>query len=629
MLVVAALSMALAGCGGGEDDAAPVPTGIATPAPAPTVAPAATANSACVTGTWSVAAPDPHDAANRDMPVRHETAHFAFRWLDQVSNDADAREAGEFLEMAWGQFIDRIDMIQPFCSSAAKRKVNVFVGAGYGLSGGIDATGTPGMWIGPGGMRDRHGLAHEFTHALQGGTGGLQDSPYVGWLWEDHANWMTHQLPEFRSNTHCSVFQVNYPHLYYGTTRMRYCSWQFFEYVKNRFGYRAVSDIWNRAPRRGQPGFENADPLEVLMTNQGWTLSQLNDVFGDWAMHNANWDYTNPDGSDQGAVYRRNYGDYAPQEGDRFLRSTRLDPLDLGNRRFAVPTAWAPQRWGYNIVRLHPDGASGSVSVDFRGVVQQAPATTTLPGLVLDPPAVDQPSSDWRWGLVAVGADGKSRYSPLQRGADGRATLTVQQGDTGLYLIVMATPSTFHHIRWDQGYYSIYRYPWMVQFTGAMPEGYQANAPSPVPGGHRHANGGGWVAAGATVESGAYVGPYARVLSGSVLGRARVEDHAVVYGGTLRDDARASALSVIRGNTVLRDRAHAATTFLGLGEYEQGIVLSGTAQMVGDVEQRGASASKGVFYGFVAGDLDSDSTYGGLTAPLAEVTAAPNYVWRP
>jgi len=37
----------------------------------------------------------------------------------------------------------------------------------------------------------------------------LQDSPYSGWLFESHASWMTHQLPEFRTTTHCSVLSVD------------------------------------------------------------------------------------------------------------------------------------------------------------------------------------------------------------------------------------------------------------------------------------------------------------------------------------------------------------------------------------------------------------------------------------
>src|SRR3546814_14001720 len=94
----------------------------------------------------------------------------------------------------------------------------------------------------------------------------------------------------------------------------------------------------------------------------------------------------------------------------------------------------------------------------------------------------------------------------------------------------------------------------MAAFEGAMPEGFQPGAPAPIAGGHRHPNGGGWVAAGATVDPTAYVGPWARVLSGVVRGHARVEDHAVVDGGQLFDSARASGLSVKIGRASCRER---------------------------------------------------------------------------
>jgi hypothetical protein len=562
------------------------------------------------------------------MPVRYETTHFALHWLGELVPTAEAEAAGKHLEYVWTQFIGGIGFPEPDCSTATKRKVNVFVGADYGLTGGADGLGQLGMWIGPGGVRDRFGLAHELTHALQVGSGGLDGSPFSGWLYESHANWMTHQLPEFRGNTHCSALSVNYPHLYHGSTRVRYCNWQFLEYMKDRLGYRAINDIWAKAPRKGDPAAATADPIEVLMQNQRWTLSQLNDAFGDWAMHNANWDYRNPDGSDQGVVYRREYGGYEQQEGDRLLRSAVLDPINLPQRRFAIPFAAAPQRLGYNIVKLYPDAGATSVSVTFRGVVQHAAAVTALPGLADEPATIPPPASGWRWGLVAVSADGRSRYSALQRGAGAEVTIAVEPSDTALYMVVLAAPDVFQHIRWDQPYYSIYRYPWMAEFRGAMPERYQPNASQPVAGGRRHANGGGWVAAGATVDADAYVGPYARVLSGSVSGQARIEDHAVIMGGQVRDRARVGGLSVIRGNSIVKDDARVATTFLGIGEYEQDIVLSGTAQNIGDVEQRGGSAARGVFYGFVDQATTRDAMRGAnLIAPVAEITATPKYRW--
>lgn len=590
-------------------------------------APVPRENARCVAGSWQPVATDPADP-NAKLPLRYETPHFAFHWTGDLVSAETARAAGAHLEAVWSYFLDTLDFPEPDCATPAKRKANIFIAADYGLTGGVDDAGNIGMWIGPGGLKDRFGLAHELTHALQGGTGSFRDTPYGGWLWESHANWMTVQLPEFRGNTHCSVLSVNHPHLYYGSTRVRYCNWQFLEYLKDRFGYAAVNAIWREAPKRGTPAADQADPIEVLMRSRGWTLARLNDAFGDWALHNAHWDYTNPDGSDQGAIYRREYGSYAPSD-ERPLRTTILDPLDRANRRFAVPAAWAPQRWGYNLVPLHPDANATRVTATFRGVIQHAAATAALPGLADEPATIPAPASDWRWGLVAVDAAGKSRYSALQRGPDGEASVALRPGDQGLYMVVVATPAQFHHIRWEQPYYAIYRYPWMVQLAGATPEGSQPGAPPPVPGAHRHPNGGGWVAPGATVDATAYVGPHARVLAGSVRDHARVEDHAVIAGGDLRGNARVSALSVIRGNTIVRDDARVATAFLGIGELEQNIVLSGTARLIGDVEHRGGTFTRGAYSGFVDPPAATDPRRGAeLAAPVREITAAPIYVWR-
>jgi hypothetical protein len=95
---------------------------------------------------------------------------------------------------------------------------------------------------------------------------------------------MTHQLPLFRDNTHCSEMLVNSPHLYLGSTRDRYCNWQIFEYLKDRLGYDGVNGIWRHAYKRGEPGYGEEDPFKVLMRDQGWSLAQLNTVMGEWAL---------------------------------------------------------------------------------------------------------------------------------------------------------------------------------------------------------------------------------------------------------------------------------------------------------------------------------------------------------
>jgi hypothetical protein len=604
---------------------------LAIPAAPVLAAPVTTpvSSGACVAGPWGMADTDPSDAVNSALPLQMQSAHFALHWKAGTVATADAQGAMKHLEYVWDYFVHTLHFPEPHCGSATKFKVNAYIGVDYGLTGGADSLGHMGMWIGPGALRDRFGLAHELTHSLQTATGHLMDSPYTGWLFESHANWMTVQLPEFRDNTHCSVLLKQYPHLYYGSTRTRYCNWQFLEYIKDRHGFEAVNDIWRNAPGTADPAHLTADPFSVLKRNMGWTQAQLNDTFGDWALHNANWDYTNPDGSDQGAVFRRNYGTYDQSTGPDILSATVLDPVDLAKRRFAVPDMWAPQRWGYNMVKLYPDAGSRRVKVTFRGIVQPASAVTALPGLADEPETISPPSSDWRWGLVAVGVDGKSRYAPLQRGASAAVSIDLRPGDTGLFLMVMATPSRMQQIRWDQPWYSIYRYPWMAQFDGAMPERYQPGAPDPIAGGHRHANGSGWVGPGAQVAASAYIGPYARVASGTVTGDARIEDHAVVLDkAQVRDNAVASGLTVLRGDTILRDSARANTAMLAIGEYEKGIVLSGTAQLIGDIEERGAAPFRGVFYGFVDPQTVADPKRGAaLDGPVPEITERSSRTW--
>ncbi|MCC8555710.1 Svx/AvrXca family virulence/avirulence protein [Xanthomonas hortorum] len=583
----------------------------------------------CTAGTWVARSNE------AGMPaVRYETTHFAFRWNGDGVSSADVRAAGEHLEMVWDTFINRLQFPEPACTSATKYKASIHLDAGFGLSGGVTGSGNMGMWMAPGGLRDHWGLAHELTHALQGQTLSLRDSDFTGWIWESHANWMTHQLPEFHSSdVHCSSMLVNYPHLYLGSTRDRYCNWQFLEYLKNRYGYAIINDLWAKAPKPGDPAQRSADPFTLIRTNMGWTQSQLNDVFGDWALRNVNWDYTNPDGSDQGALYRARYGGNAsfdPQRTqdwdnrDRALRMTVLDPVAGQANRYRVPFEWAPQRWGYNLVQLIPASGATSFTVAFEGQVQSAPAVTTLPGLATDPASIPLPDSDWRWGVVTIDSTGRARYSALQRGAKASVNVIRNSGDRAVYLMVMGAPSTMQKIKWDQSYYAIYRYPWSVTLTNAAPAGSQPGAPTPTPVGRRHANGGGWVASTANVASTAYVGPRARVLAGNVLGNARIDGHATVMGGTVQGNAVLDGLTVWHPGATIGANAQANTAFMGPGAFGA-VNIAGTTQVRGDIELReGTTPTQGVFYGYADDATMRNPEFGAdLRQAVPEITARP------
>ncbi|MCQ2093021.1 MAG: DUF6055 domain-containing protein, partial [Fibrobacter sp.] len=94
---------------------------------------------------------------------------------------------------------------------------------------------SPGLWLGSGAFKDLWGLAHEYAHGLQSVAGWMGSNATAGWICESHANWMAHQVNPTDAH-YCSEALINFPYLYYGSTRDRYCNWQFMEHLKEEFG---------------------------------------------------------------------------------------------------------------------------------------------------------------------------------------------------------------------------------------------------------------------------------------------------------------------------------------------------------------------------------------------------------
>lgn len=589
----------------------------------------------------------------------HESAHFVARWNDKDGvklTSAEIDKGLQTLESIRTFYVEKVGFPPPYENQPAKFKINVNVSNQGWASGSGTGHNDPAMWLHFDAFKDRETLAHEFAHCLQFASLGLRDSPYVGWAWESHAEWMTHQM--YPDNTGCSDQLVNAPHLYYGSTRDRYGNWQFWEYIKDSFGYSAINQIWSRSRKPGEPGQAEEDPLLVLARNRGWQIPDLNDQFGLWALRNATWDYKN------GAVYRKNYGNYDDRDGARRNRITILDTVIAARGRYAVPNYRAPQRYGYNLVRIDPAPAVATapdaprvVTVDFRGLVQARPGVTRFSGdFENEPDEVPAPASDWRWGLVAVNDQGTPRYSPLQRGASARLEFPLQASEQVVWLVVTATPSEYARIRWDQPYYTLYRYPWMVEIQGGIPRGSESGPLFKTANrdGAPHRNGGGWVDATARVDATAFVGPDAMVLeeariSGSariegraivsgraivqdqsklsgrafvtgdarITGRALIEEDATILAGTVSDDARVGALTIVDDPaTRIRDRAVVSAVMNTLPS----VTLSGTVRLLGDVELH-TSLSKGVFYGMVDAEMAKNPRFGARrTVPEPEVT---------
>ncbi len=608
---------------------------------------------------------------------------------------SDAEGVLQSLEKVYSFYIDSLGWMLPFPKSPDRKlKSNIYVfdnsvmAALYGGQDFVkDLNGEygPGMWIGVGSLKDYWGTSHEFAHGLQGVAGWLGNNSHSGWMAESHANWMAHQYNP--NDAHCSEYLINYPYLYYGSTRDRYCNWQFLEHLKEEFGggnkgAHEVNRIWMESIRDGEDGRMEQTPFSAMMMVYGWSLEQLNDQFGKFAMKNATLEYAPAKKS----LYKKSYGDYEFKTrrdaswGDNYRRHSRvtmLNKMDCAagetageecTDRYISPSYWAPQRWGYNLVRIYPDSA-GKVTVKFRGIVQEKPTVSgykcfgdntdyykgkTYNWCNYAPDKLPDPASGWTVGLVAEGADGTPRYSEMKHGTGFNLEIETKANDKALWLTVTATPTEMQTILWDQFYYSIYRYPYMIEVMNGAPEGYNKDfwKPSNASGYSKHANGGGLVSNKAKVAATVYVGPDAVVNGGTVSGNARIEDFAVVNGGTisgnavvrgralvtagtigdeamLEEDAwlvsgtisgkaKVGALSIIVNSTVT-DNAQV----YGVMWAVSGKKLSGTAQLRGDLENNFTKElTKGVFYGMVDDGMLNNANYGAnLTTPPTDATA--------
>ena len=582
------------------------------------------------------------------------------------------------LEEIWQKFIVDINFSAPYESKALKYKTNVII-TDYGyLSGGTFDEGIPGgphpfLQVQYGATEGYGGLAHEFTHALQNMALGSDWFEYGGWFSESHAEFMAAQVT---GEVGCTQVLVDSPQHHYGTTRNRYCNWQFWEFLAEEHGFDAVNKIWSSSINGPEFMLNGATelpdecekldgPFAALLRIMNWTVEDLNDFFGLWAMANVGWDY-----DVMGETFRDAYGNTAERSlvEAEWGRLTRLELVNNGEPHYAPPDYIAPQRWGYNLVQLFPESGASSIDIEFRGVVQNESARTEPFGAFNKEPFRElSPDSGWRWGVVAIQADGTTRHSPLMSGAEANISFQTLPDDDQTYMVVVGAPTTLHQIRWDQPHYSIYRYPWRIQIEGALPDGSQdrlTSIQSEVSGAF-HQNGGGFVADTATVATTAYVGPNAVVLGTSqVLDNARIEDRVTIFdravisgNAVVRDHARVGGEAQIYGNATIHDSAQiwggsvyenarvgAITWLVGETEvYGNAIIEStnierpiqynahiyGTVQLLGDVEFSVEDISSGVWYGFVHPEFMGIEEWGAFrTIPEVEVTmSAANVSW--
>ena len=399
---------------------------------------------------------------------------------------------------------------------------------GYANGGSTDGV-IGAMWVHPSATGGSgFVLAHEFAHMCQAmipiqyAGKGIKDpsngSYNLGMFWESHANFMGFTATGDIARAYPQRF-VNTAMLHFSSTSHYYENNFFLQYLYDNYGMEEINKIWRNAT-------VGMHPLISLKNNKGWSQNQLNDEFGKYAMRNVTWDYTI---HDELSKVLKSLGHQVVCREYTVLDTSRFKP-----GTYVVPKEMAPGDYGYNIIKLFPNDDATNVSVDFEGY------KNTPSG-----------GAGWRFGLVAVDKTGKPRYSSLYTSGTGEIDWTAQ--DSSLYLVVTAAPAVHHNYLWNPGWPKIYRYPYGVKITGALPAGHKSgyNSKKYIYPGKAHSKGGGWVASTASVASTAFVGPNAQVLgTAKVTGNARIEDYAIVL-----DNAVINGNAIIRGNSMVGSNA--------------------------------------------------------------------------
>lgn len=500
----------------------------------------------------------------------------------------------------------RVDLA--FCDTGVTDNAGASFGGGAWC--GLDSFGFPILGLPPSYLAydpPSGATAHEYGHGVVNASGGIIGSPYDGMWHESFANWLMLQFNSYWPTVGNTVLNhsLSLPH-----GRDYYDAWPILEYLKEdpKYGMPFINSLLTGL--RGSSGEYIFDAMTRLDTSGSVDhQNAIKDVIGNMAAHCVTWDFQRgqwfrciqPLTSDQQSdFYRRGYNELVRQPGS--TASTGRSGW------YRIPWDSAPSQGGYDIIpiKLYSKGLTNyPVSVDFKPLWDGSRG------------------SDWRATLVAVNDNGEPRYSTMWN--SGINTINLSLDENKLYLVVAATPS---FLPFDGGSHPLVADPviapqaYEVAFVNTNATAYETPALSSS-GLVKHANGGGYKSASASVASTAYIGPNARVLgSATVSGYARIEDYAIVAGkAQVRDNAIVSGHALVKdsaqvyGDAIVRDWA---TIYGNAQVYEYGRALE-HATVFENCKIHGNATIKGVAVDCGSADVSGYAIVEGDAANFANV----------
>jgi len=260
-------------------------------------------------------------------------------------------------------------------------------------------------------------VAHELGHVFQyyvhaDGSWGYTSSPQGSngqtifemtsqyMLWQVYPAWLTFE------NYHLQAFMqyTNYAFLH---EINQYHSPFVLEYWSNKRGKDFVAKLWKGA-QRGE------DAVATYKRITGIDQKTFNDEMFDASRRFVTWDMPRIE-------------TVAKQYANQHISKLNVSP---NSGWYRISPDVCPQNYGYNAIRLDVPAAGTNIRLQFKGIAGQSGFRSIK---------VDK--AGWRYGFLAVKADGSRVYGDTYSSASGDVSFTLPGNIAFLWLVVSGAPT--------------------------------------------------------------------------------------------------------------------------------------------------------------------------------------------
>lgn len=326
-------------------------------------------------------------------------------------------------------------------------------GAGYD-----DVIGS--LWVSPSTCQPVGSvIAHEIGHCFQyqvfcdhggnsgwrygfGGNGGNA-------FWEQTAQWQSFQ--SYPDQIFSNYYFADYANSCYKSTfheDPRYANYFIHYYWADKHGIDFIGRLWQQSGANSQE-----DPAQAYMRIAGINLTQYNDEQFDYARKMVTWDL-----------------DALRSYGKDYIGTQKCTLNKNADGYWQISAATCIQNHGYNVIRLNVPAAGTTISADFVGIAGASGYN-----------AVNVMYAGWRYGYVALLADGTRIYSDMYSASSGTADFTVPANCSDIWFVVSGAPTTYWPHAWDDNAANDEQWPYEVKFTNTNMYGVIEFTPTDLP----------------------------------------------------------------------------------------------------------------------------------------------------